>query len=215
MPLIYKKSIDKDSFFGVWEITENYMDLLSGLSLNNSEFDILNSFKSENRKIQWLSYRVLIKELVNLDVFFEMTYDEHGKPYLLNPNYELSVSHSGNYSAVILSKRFHAGIDIEKIDPKIYSVISKFLNEKEQKNLDSGESALEKIYVYWCAKEALYKLYGKKNVSLKEHIHINSFDYSKEGEVQGEIISESFSLNYRIQYFKLNNYMLCYLLKEK
>ena len=140
MPLIYKKSIDKDSFFGVWEITEKYMDLLSGLSLNNEEFDILNSFKSENRKIQWLSYRVLIKELINLDVFFEMMYDEHGKPYLLNPNYELSVSHSGNYSAVILSKCFHVGIDIEKIDPKIYSVISKFLNEKEQKNLDSGES---------------------------------------------------------------------------
>ncbi len=215
MPLIYKKSIDKDSFFGVWEITEKYMDLLSGLSLNNEEFDILNSFKSENRKIQWLSYRVLIKELVNLDVFFEMMYDEHGKPYLLNPNYELSVSHSGNYSAVILSKRFHVGIDIEKIDLKICKVISKFLNEREQQKLISCESELEKVYVYWCAKESLYKLYGKKNVSLKDHIHINSFDYAKEGEVQGEIISESFSLNYRIHYFKLNNYMLCYLLKEK
>ncbi len=217
MPLVYKKSIDKGSFFGVWDITESYMELVSELSLSDEEFKILNGFKSESRKKQWLSYRVLIKQLVNLDMFFKMTYDEHGKPFLLKPDYHLSVSHSGNYSAVILSKNCFVGIDIENVHPKIKKIVSKFLNEKELKNIKLSERSddLEKIYVYWCAKEALYKLYGKKNVSLREHIHINPFSYKETGNINGEIISKQFSLHYKLQYFKINNYMLSYLIKKK
>jgi len=217
MPLIYKKSIDKESFLGVWDITESYMDLISELSLSDEEFNILNSFKSESRKKQWLSYRVLIKHLVNLDMFFEMTYDEHGKPFLLKPDYQLSVSHSNNYSAVILSKKSFVGIDIEKIHPKIKKITSKFLNKKELKNINISKDNvdLEKIYAYWCSKEALYKLYGKKNVSLRKHIHINPFIYNETGNLSGEIISEQFSLYYKLHYFKIKEYMLSYLIKNK
>ena len=67
------------------------------------EEDQYASFKSEIRKKQWLSYRILLKKMISPHPA-SIEYDAFGKPYLKNSDLYLSISHSGDYSAVIVSK---------------------------------------------------------------------------------------------------------------
>ena len=56
---------------------------------------------------------------------FDMYYDNFGKPLLENGNY-ISISHSFEYSTVVVSK-FPVGIDIQKQTKKVIDVASKFI----------------------------------------------------------------------------------------
>jgi 4'-phosphopantetheinyl transferase len=209
MPVYLKKKIGKSAALGVWEITETPEMLLRQIDLNEEEKKLYEGFRNETRKMQWLSYRVLLKGLVSADEYSHVIYDEFGKPYLQYDSHHLSVSHSGKYSVAIISRDYPVGIDIEITHPKIEKVVHKFLSEKER--LSIGESnRLEKLYVYWGAKESLYKLYGERNLLFQEHLHLQPFDYNGQGSFIGEIDTGKFQREFLIHYEKLNDYMLVY-----
>jgi 4'-phosphopantetheinyl transferase len=42
--------------------------------------------------------------------------------------------------------------------------------------------------VYWCAKESLIKIHGKKDLILAENIHIEAFELDQSGHIIGRII---------------------------
>jgi len=175
MPLVRNLKVLKDIQLGIWHITENVDELISQLYLNKEEFEILNNFKTESRKKQWLSYRVLIRNLVKIDTIYKIHYTLNGKPYLVNPPRNISVSHSLKYSATLITKNkdSHLGIDIEFIDNKPKKVKHKFLNPIELINLSVNPTD-EKYTIYWSAKESIYKCYDKFEISLKENIFIYS-----------------------------------------
>src|SRR5690606_36591656 len=98
---------------------------------------------------------------------FNISYDENGKPYL-NNGLAFSISHSGIYAAIIINKT-GCGIDIEKISPKVERIKHKFLNDTDLELIDSlDDYPLKILTMYWCAKEALYKLYGNKKLIFKD-----------------------------------------------
>jgi len=43
--------------------------------------------------------------------------------------------------------------------------------------------------MYWCAKEAIYKLYGKKKISFKNSIYIKPFNHFQT-LIQGELTDD-------------------------
>ncbi len=59
--------------------------------------------------------------------------DDHGKPYLVNFDYEISLSHSYDYAAVMISKDKKVGVDIELMKEKIDLIKHKFLSVEELK----------------------------------------------------------------------------------
>ena len=186
MPVEYIRKINKDIILGLWKITEDVGFFLSELNLSEKEIEILNSFVNENRKKHWLAYRILIDRLVNNNQHNEINYDENRKPHIKNSGFHISVTHTGNYAAAIISKTSSVGIDIEKITPRILKVKHKFLNKNELKSSED-ENALEYLYIYWCSKEAMYKLYGKRNLDFKENIFVEEFTVSAKGEIKGII----------------------------
>jgi 4'-phosphopantetheinyl transferase len=209
MPVYLKRNIADSSLLGVWEITETPEVLLRKIRLNKEEKDLYDGFRNDTRRMQWLSYRVLLKELITEEEYSHVIYDEFGKPYLLYDSHHLSVSHSGKYSAAIVSRDFPVGIDIEITHPKIEKVVHKFLSDKEMKHIGDA-SRLEKLYVYWGAKESLYKLYGERNLLFQENILLQPFNFAEKGEFTGEINTGKFQKEYTIHYEKLNDYMLVY-----
>jgi len=209
MPVFQKKNISDIALLGVWEITESPEMLRQQIHLNEEEENLYNSFNNDTRRIHWLSYRVLLKELINEEEYSHIIYDKNGKPFLSYNSHHLSVSHSGKYSAVIVSKENQVGIDIEKIQPKIEKVISKFLTEKEIAQLGS-ESLIEKFCICWCAKEALYKLYGKRQLLFNENIRLLPFIFSERGSLSGEIVTKKFHRKFLLQFEKIDDYMLVY-----
>jgi len=207
MGIYYKKQFDQTSTIGLWEITETVDTLYNNILLNEEENTLFSCYKNELRKLHWLSYRNLLKELISPEEYSHVVYDDNGKPFLSCNSHHLSVSHSGKFSAAIISNNYPVGIDIEKIHPRIEKLAFKFLSEKEINNVDKNNK-IEMLQIYWGAKESLYKILGIKELLFPENIFICPFDYNIKGEIEGEININNFSKKYSLYYEKIENYML-------
>ncbi len=208
MPLVYHEWIREDLQMGLWHITESVDELISMLFLNKEEFETLHSFGNDSRRRQWLSYRALIRTLVKADYIYRIYYDENNKPFLVNPQRSISITHCSNYSAVLISPDMHLqhGLDIEAIHPKILKVTEKFLCTEEWNHWNQ-QARLEHAVAYWTFKEAVYKAYGKKHIQLKENIFIEPFQLS-DPMMKGHIRLRSKSQAYSLQLRRFNDLMI-------
>ncbi|NTW33882.1 MAG: 4'-phosphopantetheinyl transferase superfamily protein [Bacteroidetes bacterium] len=214
MGIYYKKQFGQSSTVGLWEITETLDFLYKNILLNEEEIKSFSYFKNELRKLHWLSYRNLLKEIISPKDYSHVVYDDNGKPFLSCKSHHLSVSHSGKFSAAIISNKYPVGIDIEKIHPRIEKLACKFLSEKELSDIDKNNKT-EMLQVYWGAKEALYKLYGMKELLFPENIFIKPFEYNNAGEIEGEINTKNFSKKYTLFYERIENYMLVHVTDDE
>ncbi|WP_158796611.1 4'-phosphopantetheinyl transferase superfamily protein [Pedobacter sp. L105] len=182
MPVIYNKDIDDQTVLAVWKIEEGEEELLSGLQLKQHELDFLASLNNEKRLLHWLSTRLLLRKTLNTSDYIDCRMDEHGKPYLANSTYSISLSHSYDYAAVMIGKTRSVGVDIEQVKTKIHRIQQKFLSPPElaQSNVKDN---IQGLYVCWCVKEAVYKWYGKKGLEFRKHIHIQPFELRDTGEL--------------------------------
>ncbi len=208
MSLFLKKAFDQAAL-GVWEINEEVEELYANVELSEQEKVHFSLLKSPLRRQHWLSYRLILPHLVKVGEPTAIEYDENGKPYLNNGARHISVSHSGKFSALIASPTKSVGIDIECMKPKIFRLAHKFLNRKELKQVFS-KHAMESLYLVWAGKEALFKLYGKRNLRFREHIRIFPFKYKGKGSISGEIRTPDFQRTYTINYETIENYILVY-----
>ena len=171
MPVIYNKDIDDQTILSVWKIEETEEQLFSSLQLKQHELDFVASLKGTKRILQWLSTRVLLRKMLNTSDYIDCRMDEHGKPYLVNSDYNISISHSYDYASVMIGKYRDVGVDIELIKNKVHLIQHKFLSVKELEELNVKDNT-QALYVCWCVKEAVYKWHGKKGLEFRKHIHI-------------------------------------------
>jgi len=214
MPLIFNKEVDNATRVGLWQIDETPAELKEQAELNPAEVTRFASFKSEIRKKQWLSYRILLKRMMFPDLPV-LEYDAFGKPHLKNKELHLSISHSGSYSAIIISKSGPVGIDIERLKDRIFRIIDRFLSPDEERNIGEPDR-LEKLYVAWGAKEALYKIHGRPEVEFQRDIFIDAFDYlcGRKGQCTAGMKTPDGVEKYTVFYEKIGEYMLVYALKR-
>lgn len=210
MPIVFNKQIDEDTILGVWKIEETESMLMSGLQLKTHELDLIQSLSNGKRTLHWLSTRLLLRTLLQTDDYIDCQMDEHGKPYLTNIDAHISLSHSYDYAAVIVSKTKKVGVDIELIKHKIKSIKHKFLSDVELAQKQIGDNT-NGLYVAWCAKEAIYKWNGKKGLEFKKHIHLKPFKLKEEGCLQALIELPEGVKELSVSYFKTDDgYMLGY-----
>jgi len=208
MPLLKEISLNPNNKLAVWEMNESLEELMAMVKINDAEKESLKEIKNENRKKQKLCSKQLLKRLTGIDDL-KIEYDLHGKPYLKDSKYKISISHSHQYVAVIIDTE-DTGIDIEIIDPKIEKVVHKFVNTEEQQSI-KAQNRLEQLYVYWCTKEALYKLYGGGSLVFKTNLLVAPFIYDNNGgTISGKIITDVYSKNCLLHYEKLANCVLVY-----
>lgn len=164
---------------------------------------------SSKREIETKGRAQLISRLIDTDCV--VAYDDKGKPYLVNDSRHISISHSHDRLAIIVNNNEATGIDIELIRDKVLRIKHKFLKENELKDANDD---IEKLLIYWAAKETLYKIYGLKEVDFIEDLLVKPFTKHNLGTIIGEInlsdFKESFELNYQI----LTNYVLVYALSK-
>lgn len=208
MPVILHKPFDDASVLAVWEITETAEELQAALQFNEAEWAYLNTIKNEGRRLSWLGSRVLLRHLLNTSDFIHLHADEQGKPFLQHSPYHISLSHSGKYAAVMISKKGPVGVDIELMGEKIKRIASKFLTESELSFIDPDRE-LEHLYACWCAKEALFKWYGKGNLPFKESLVLKPFSL-QDGRIQAKIILPGFEKDLTLGFERLSEYMLAW-----
>lgn len=213
MPLIVNETKNEHIKFGVWEITEDLDFFLKNVNLTPNEQIMFRGLVTERRKIQWLCYRLLIKQLLNIQRVIDIVYDYNGKPRILDMDIQISVSHSGNYVAAIASDGPQIGIDIEKLQARIDRVLHKFLNEDEIQHLQD-DNTIEHKTTCWCAKEALFKIFGQKQIDFKKNIHLDSFIYKPDMQFEGTVISSDMEMKTSLFVKELKNYILVYAVEK-
>jgi 4'-phosphopantetheinyl transferase len=210
MPVIYNKDIDDQTILSVWKIEETEEELFSGLQLKQHELDFVATLKGSKRLLQWLSTRLLLRRMLNTAEYIDCRMDEHGKPYLVNSDYSISISHSYDYASVMIGKNRDVGVDIEKIKTKVQLIQHKFLSVRELDELNVKDNT-QGLYACWCVKEAVYKWYGKKGLEFRKHIHIQPFELQDEGSLTVLVDLPDGTKNLTVHYFNtIEGYMLGY-----
>jgi 4'-phosphopantetheinyl transferase len=183
MPLEKIDSINSHTW-ALWKIEEDENTLAELLSTDEQ---IPGSISNSKKRLEWFAGRLLVKTLVEkLGMAFQgVTKDEFGKPFLKGNAYQLSLSHSYPYVAASVHKEHSVGIDLEQPKSKLLRIAPRVLDTTELE--DAGEN-ITKHCIYWCAKETLIKVYGKKDLTLAEHLKISPFSVKKQGHLIGRII---------------------------
>jgi phosphopantetheinyl transferase len=184
MPVFYEQ-INDFAKIAIWHIAEEKNFFLEKVPLQRE-------ITHPHKQLQHLAGRYLLQYLFPDFPYHLIEIADTRKPYLPNEEYHFSISHCGDYAAVIVSKDHRVGIDIELVTPKIEKVKEKFLNEDELSAMGKGQWSIgnrrlamgnfkeaihfsqstTQLTLLWSCKESVFKWYGKGGVDFKEHIHL-------------------------------------------
>lgn len=199
MPLLLNKQIDEHSAYAVWNIQETFLDLPY---LSPEPFPAeLNPV----RQAEWIVGRMLVKSLSEK---FSIPYKgvgkhANGKPFLLDSQAHISISHSFPIAAAMIHLEKPCGIDMEQPREKLVTVQAKYLHASETQ----FKGQLEKLCAIWCAKEVIYKIFGRKFLSLKDEIKVT---FQTEDIMTGEILKAGYEDTHEIHYEWVKEYLLAY-----
>ena len=210
MGLIIHKKLNQECTLGVWQITEDYDDLLSRIDISREEVDHLNGFRNLNRKLEWLSVRVLVRELTGTNT--QITYNQDRKPFLADNSYHISISHSRKFTAILISPNKRVGIDLEYMSHRISKIADKFINETEEITHNPVKLRYH-LYIHWCAKESLYKICDKQGLNFRQNLLIRPFVPGREGTLTGLVSGPGRHEEYELNYFRKNNYVIVWCCK--
>jgi 4'-phosphopantetheinyl transferase len=209
MAVVYRHRVDNDTEFALWKIEEQAADLYPQLQLDADEKAYFEKISTSKRHLHWLGTRVLLRTMLRTDEYIDCKVDIHGKPYLVNLPYHISFSHSFDYAAVMMSKTAPVGIDIELIKEKVERIAEKFMQPQEMAFIDPSHK-IQHLYVCWCAKEAIYKCYGQKEVSFMDNILLHPFDFAEKGTLHAKLHKGKIAKEYKIEYLQYEDYMIGY-----
>jgi phosphopantetheinyl transferase len=166
MPLVYQQNINAVTKMGVWHITEDESFFLQQVPLQKE-------ITHPHKRLQHLAGRYLLKELYPDFPLELVKIADTRKPFLEDEAYHFSISHCGDYAAVVVSKEYRVGVDIEQLTEKIKNIIPKYLTPAEQQLLPPPQ-LVETAVLLWSVKEAVYKWRGNEGVDFKKHINIKT-----------------------------------------
>lgn len=190
----------------LWKIAEEE-SVLQAL-LTTAE-EVPTTLNHPTKRLEFLASRVVTQALVKQfnQVYQGIYKDEHGKPFLINSDFHISQSHSYPYVAVILDVEKNVGVDIEQKKNKLRKIAHRVFSEKEVQH--AGDD-LTKLCILWCAKETLIKLYGQKDLHLKEEISIDAFELAGSGKMKGRICRKHHENSHSLQYLVEEEYVLVF-----
>mgnify|MGYP001290947617 CR=1 FL=1 len=201
MPFLKEFIINDNTKIKLWKVV---VGELSPNILNNDEKKLFKLKKSNVLKEQFLGTRKIL-ELENSDC--TITYDIDGKPSL-NSEFNISISHSHEIAALVISNNRMIGLDVQFKESKILNIQNKFLNKFEKLNI-GGDPSIDILTMIWTSKESIYKAIGLKGVSFSENIQIEKFT-EKDEIGKGHYINGIEKVKFDLKFYYLDEYIVCY-----
>ncbi|HMO61505.1 MAG TPA: 4'-phosphopantetheinyl transferase superfamily protein [Ferruginibacter sp.] len=179
MPLVYQQNINQHSRLGLWHITEPESFFLQ-------EVPLQRSITHPHKRLQHLAGRRLLRELFPDFPYNLIRIADTRKPFLENEAYHFSISHCGDYAAVLVSRTERVGVDVEAETWRTEKVKHRFLlpNEIQLIETVAAEKNIVPVQLFtlaWSIKEALYKWYGSGEIDFKEHLRIHTLQVQDNG----------------------------------
>lgn len=180
------------------QLTEDVSELQERLwpCLLPDEKLYFQKIKHPKRKREWLGVRVLLAD--ELGAYPGMTYNSDGKPELADDR-KLSLTHTDNCVAFVISQNTNPGADIELIGDKIQRTAHKFTFPEKIPEKYAKDSR-KYLYAVWCAKETLFKIHSKGNLDFRQQLFVEIDDLLPKGSFFGRIKTDNFDKAYRINY---------------
>ncbi|UKM65869.1 4'-phosphopantetheinyl transferase superfamily protein [Flavobacteriaceae bacterium GSB9] len=201
MPLYKTITPNSQTTVKIWKITESFDDLMQSVNLKPESLKRVLGMKSEMHQRGFLSVRRLLQEFGYTDS--DLFYNENGKPHLKDGK-QISITHSFNFSAVIVSDAI-VGIDVEKQRDKIQIIAHKFVDYEAQYLDKNAKGYVKKLTVIWCVKESLYKLFATPGLSFKQHCLVIPIS-DREHETVAWIDYEDQKYRFNIQYLEFEGF---------
>lgn len=190
MPLIKSIPVEK-GMLSVWQMAETVDELLS---LFTPDDQVFHQFTFDKRKTEWLATRALLTQMIGPE--FEISYAPSGKPLLHHPVYKhISISHSRDFVVVYIHPDHAVGIDVESMNRNYAPICKRYLSESE---LGEVKEDILHQCLYWCAKEAVFKLVEEEGIDFRKQIEV-SFDPQK-AWMTAKYRSADEETFYRLQY---------------
>jgi phosphopantetheinyl transferase len=196
MPTCHFTPLSNDAAYLLWRIDEPLATLIQVSTPNILAEAAYKSITHPRRQREWLAARLALQTLLTKlgHSYSAPQKDEWGRPYLPNSPLHLSLAHCPGFALVAVANHQPIGVDIQCPSNQLWRVRTKFLMEEEVRE---SENDLEKLCIYWCAKEAIYKAHGGQGISLKQDIIIQSFTKGDQGSTVGQLKGQCFRVHYR------------------
>ena len=207
MPLV-KKIKAEAGILEIWELIETIYELERIFNFSEKEREEYQQIKNERRKAEYLSIRIMTQQILGKKV--EIAYLPSRKPVLKNDTSFISVSHSKNLVAVLITKKHHVGIDTELIDRNIDRVAKRFLSAEEVNHIRQFKNQQIGKILYWCAKESIFKCTPHDGIQFNSQILIIPFRHENKGSFFGMLKTDSGHENFKLWYFPFKNNMVVY-----
>lgn len=192
MPVIRDGFCGDDVRLCIWQITETVEELPHPRSID------LSTVRSTARKREILAVYALLSYMTGRDDLV-IEYDERGKPHI--KGWQLSISHTKGWAALILSKRRCVAVDIEYNSDRVARVTQRFMRPDEKTD------SLSRQLINWSAKETVYKLLSAENLKFYE-MRLKPFELLAKGRLEVENLKKdrSFFVDYELN----EDYVLTY-----
>ena len=152
MPLIRLQQLGADARLGLWQMTED----AAALPVPPED---LSRYHSASRLRERLTAYALLREMTGrADLVID--HDETGRP--LVDGWNISISHTRGWAALIQSRSKAVAVDIEFFSDRVSRVRDRFVRPDED-----GDSLACQL-INWSAKETVYKLLGRENLQYFE-----------------------------------------------
>ena len=169
---MFYEHINDFAKIAIWHIAEEKNFFLRRVPLQRA-------ITHPHKQLQHLAGRYLLQYLYPDFPYHLIEIADTRKPFLPNEEYHFSISHCGDYAAVIVSKDHRVGIDIELVTSKIERVQQKFLSEKELAAIQPATLNPQLLTLLWSCKEAIFKWYGNGGVDFKKQIRLHTTESGK------------------------------------
>ncbi|MFD2099872.1 4'-phosphopantetheinyl transferase family protein [Flagellimonas iocasae] len=209
MPIYKTITVSPTTSVYIWKVEEPEQDLAVGIELTPHCQNRMDGMKSEDHRRAFLSIRHLLAEAGYVD--HDLFYDDFGKPHLKDGNH-ISITHSHNFTGIIVSETDEVGIDIEMQRGKILRIAHKFTPIEEYKTLANTEALIRKLTIVWGAKESLYKIYAQQGLSFLRHIDVMDFTF-EDTRTLAEILYKGKKSQYEVEFLEFEGFTCVYALK--
>lgn len=195
---------------GLWHLSETPEDLWASLPNAEAYQPLMPAKADATRQAQWLAGRRLAHSLfaelpTPLPPETLVQNDATGRPWLLGAPADtvVSLSHSGEWAAAVLTQGGRAGVDVELIRDKAQRLAGKFLAEDEWAHARAvtADIAADTHYsLLWSAKESLYKLAAQRGIIFRQQLLLHEFRLGTSGEIPATLVLGGTETRHRICY---------------
>ena len=207
MALVVNEKVAHATTLVVWKKDEELETLETVFPLNKVEKKQYLKISNKNRKKEWLAVRVLLTELLQKRV--EIVYNKHNKPFIKHSNINISISHSQNFVAIIISNSYFPGVDIEKVLERVSKIKHKFLNSSEL----AWCNDIKKQTTCWSAKESVFKVF-EKELDFQDMIVSEFKINSNKGHFTVKVTKPGYEKIYPVYYRIINDNILTYCISK-